>query len=85
MEIERALVEGEHELVFKQILDDSESDQEKIRHLYNDLQLLTERIMSEKASIRNEIEYTQQILYKLEYELRELEEQYRPSDDKILK
>ncbi|CAF0893907.1 unnamed protein product, partial [Adineta steineri] len=85
LEIERALVEGEHELVFKQILDDSEIDQEKIRHLYNDLQLLTDRIMTEKTSIRNEIDYTQQILFKLEYELRELEEQYRPSDDKILK
>ena len=35
--------------------------------------------------IRNEIDYTQQILFKLEDELRELEEQYRPSDDKILK
>ncbi|CAF0996293.1 unnamed protein product [Rotaria sordida] len=85
LEIERALVESEHELVFKQILNASESDQQKIRHLYNDLQLLSERIMAEKNSIRNEIDYTQQILFKLEHELRELEEQYRPSDDKILK
>jgi chromosome segregation ATPase len=85
LEIERALVEGEHELVFKQILDASESDQQKIRHLYNDLQLLIERIMAEKTSIRNEIDYTQQTLFKLEHELRQLEEQYRPSDDKILK
>ncbi|CAF3597370.1 unnamed protein product [Rotaria sp. Silwood1] len=85
LEIERALVESEHELVFKQILNASESDQQKIRHLYNDLQLLIERIMAEKNSIRNEIDYTQQILFKLEHELRELEEQCRPSDDKILK
>jgi hypothetical protein len=45
------LVEGEHELMFKQILDASESDQQKIRHLYNDLQLLIERIMAEKTSV----------------------------------
>ncbi|CAF2839410.1 unnamed protein product [Rotaria sp. Silwood2] len=85
LEIESALVESEHELVFKQILNASESDQQKIRHLYNDLQLLIDRIMAEKKSIRNEIDYTQQTLFKLEHELRELEEQYRPSDDKILK
>ncbi|CAF3798068.1 unnamed protein product [Rotaria magnacalcarata] len=85
LDIERALVESEHDLVFKQILNASEGDQHKIRYLYNDLQLLIERIMSEKNSIRNEIEYTQQTLFKLEHELRELEEQYRPSDDKILK
>ncbi|CAF2187449.1 unnamed protein product [Rotaria magnacalcarata] len=85
LDIERALVESEHDLVFKQILNASEGAQHKIRYLYNDLQLLIERIMSEKNSIRNEIEYTQQTLFKLEHELRELEEQYRPSDDKILK
>ncbi len=37
------------------------------------------------SQIRNEIDYTQQVIYKLEHELRQLEEQYRPSDDKILK
>ena len=53
MQIERALVEGEHDLVLKQILDASESDQDKLRHLYNDLQFLTERIMTEKNSVRH--------------------------------
>jgi hypothetical protein len=37
--------------MFKQILDASESDQQKIRYLYNDLQLLIERIMAEKTSV----------------------------------
>ena len=65
MEIERALVEGEHELVFKQILDDSEIDQEKIRHLYNDLQLLTERIMTEKTRVNKQHHHLISILYLL--------------------
>ena len=52
MELERALVEGEHEIVLKDILDASETDQEKLRHLYNDLQFLNDRIMTEKNSVR---------------------------------
>jgi len=59
-EIEQALIEGEHELVFKQILDASEMDQQKIRELYNNLQLLTERIMTEKTSVRKK---TKKIFY----------------------
>ncbi len=55
MEIEQALIEGEHELVFKQILDASESDQQKIRQLYKTLQVLIERIMTEKNSVRKKI------------------------------
>jgi len=54
-EIEQALIEGEHELVFKQILDASESDQQKIRQLYKNLQVLIERIMTEKNSVRKKI------------------------------
>ncbi len=38
--------------MFKQILDASESDQQKIRYLYDDLQLLIERIMAEKDSVK---------------------------------
>jgi hypothetical protein len=85
LEIEQALIEGEHELVFKQILDSSEIDQQKIKHLYKNLQLLVERIMTEKNFVRNQIDYTQQTLFKLEYELHELEGQYQSSDEKIIK
>ncbi len=53
MDIEQALIEGEHELIFKQILDSSESDQQKIRQLYKNLQFLIERIMTEKNYVRN--------------------------------
>ncbi|CAF1355104.1 unnamed protein product [Adineta steineri] len=84
LQIEQALIEGEHELVFKQILDASESDQQKIRQLHKNLQLLVERIMTEKDCMRNEISYTQQILFRLEHELRDYEQQYRASDEKIL-
>lgn len=52
MEIEQALIEGEHDLVFKEILDESENDQQKIRKLYKDLQILIERIMTEKNTVR---------------------------------
>jgi hypothetical protein len=45
--------------MFKQILDASESDQQKIRYLYNDLQLLIERIMAEKTSV-NKLEKTKE-------------------------
>ncbi len=53
MDIEQALIEGEHELIFKQILDSSESDQKKLRQLYKNLQFLIERIMTEKNFVRN--------------------------------
>ncbi|CAF3096245.1 unnamed protein product [Rotaria sp. Silwood2] len=85
LEIEQALIEGEHELVFKQILNASESDQKKIRQLNKNLQLLIERIMAEKNSMRNEIDHTQKNLLKYEHELNELEQQHRPSDEKIFK
>jgi hypothetical protein len=39
--------------VFKQILDATEIDQQKIRYLYNDLQLLIQRIMAEKNSVNS--------------------------------
>ncbi|UJR07811.1 hypothetical protein I4U23_012094 [Adineta vaga] len=83
LEIEQALIESEHELVFKQILDASDSDQQKLRQLHINLQLLLERIMTEKTSIRNQISYTQQILFKLEHELRDLEQKYHSSDESI--
>ncbi|CAF3642028.1 unnamed protein product [Rotaria sordida] len=85
LEIEQALIEGEHELVFKQILNASESDQQKIRQLNKNLRLLIERIMTEKKSKQNEIDYTQRNLLKLEHELNILEQQYSSSDEKILK
>ncbi|CAF1066722.1 unnamed protein product [Adineta ricciae] len=84
LEFEQALIEGEHELVFKQILDASDSDQQKLRQQHINLQVLVERIMAEKTSIRNQISYTQQVLFKLERELRDLEEQYRSPDDTVL-
>ncbi|CAM4869363.1 unnamed protein product [Rotaria socialis] len=85
LEIEQALIEGEHDLVFKQILDASESDQQKIRQLNDNLQLLIERIMAEKNSIRDEIDYTKHILFEFENELHKLEQNCRSSDEKILK
>ncbi|CAF1598921.1 unnamed protein product [Rotaria magnacalcarata] len=85
LEIEQALIEGEHDLVFKQILDASESDQQKIRQLNDNLQLLIERMMTEKNSIRDEIDYTKHILFEFENELHKLEQNYRSSDEKILK
>ncbi|CAF4828122.1 unnamed protein product [Rotaria sp. Silwood1] len=85
LDIEQALIEGEHELVFKQILNASESDQQKIRQLNKNLQLLIERIMAEKNSMRKEIDYTHQNLLLFEHELKILERQCRPSDEKILK
>jgi len=81
LEIERALVEGEHDLVFKQIFDANETDQEKLRILYENLQILIDQIMTEKTTLRRQIDHTQAILYKLENEFVEL----RPSDDKIVK
>jgi len=39
--------------------------------------------MTEKQSLRNEIDYTQQNIFKLEQELYELEQIYRASDEKI--
>ncbi|CAF3506603.1 unnamed protein product [Rotaria sp. Silwood1] len=85
LDIEQALIEGEHELVFKQILNASESDQQKIRQLNKNLQQLIERIMAEKNSMRKEIDYTHQNLLLFEHELKILERQCRPSDEKILK
>jgi hypothetical protein len=39
--------------------------------------------MTEKNLLRNEIDYTQQNVFKLEQELYELEQKYRASDEKI--
>ena len=49
--MERALIEGEHELVFKDILKASESDQSKLRELYRTLQILIEGMLTEKTSV----------------------------------
>ena len=84
MEIEQSLIESEHELIFKQILESSESDQQKIRQLHKNLQLLTKRIMTEKSFLKNQIDSTQQILIKLDYELNQLEQQYSSTDERII-
>ena len=49
--MERALIEGEHELVFKDILKASESDQTKLRELYRNLQMLIESMLTQKTSV----------------------------------
>ena len=53
--MERALIEGEHELVFKDILKASESDQTKLRELYRNLQTLIEGMLTEKTSVRDRL------------------------------
>ena len=51
MEIEQALIEGEHDLVFKDILKASEFDQNQLRNLYRNLQLLIEGMAVEKNAV----------------------------------
>ena len=55
------MIEGEHDLIFKQILDQSEFDQNKIEEFHENLQILIQRIMNEKNSVKFSFSFSFQI------------------------